>query len=483
MKDFFISYTSVDRAWAEWVAWELEEAEYDVVIQAWDSLPGSNFVTQMRLAAKDTRHTIAVLSRAYLRSLYAEAEWNAAFAKDPTGARRALIPVRIEPCEIRGLDAPIVYLDLVGLSEDAARAALLAGVSQSRAKPPTKPGFPGGRGEEKSSPPFPGTNGVLVPPREMHIGILSTEFVDLSAQKDLTYEANELVRELGAFGATTHLLDPTRLVLGVRDSVAHVGYASERLVNWEFFDALSVLIVRRTRADDPSITDMIYDLLVFLPRTHPKLLIFDRPEVFVRPLSKVPSMLMRAAAGLPQPDSVHVARSLADRITTFVDYPLVVKPSHGWRGIDVDECRDPAALTAYLRRVAEAAGHAHRFGVLLEKKLPIIEEYRVVVVGGEPLGCARKAEVPGRIARNRAQGSEWSAASDPEAMRLGTKAAEAHGYTFAGVDIAQLDEGYVVIECNRNPQFAGFDKATGESVAKAMARFAVEQLRSTTGEG
>jgi hypothetical protein len=26
MKDFFVSYNGKDRAWAEWIAWELEEA-------------------------------------------------------------------------------------------------------------------------------------------------------------------------------------------------------------------------------------------------------------------------------------------------------------------------------------------------------------------------------------------------------------------------------------------------------------------------
>ena len=31
MKDFFISYNQADRAWAEWIAWILEEAGYTVV--------------------------------------------------------------------------------------------------------------------------------------------------------------------------------------------------------------------------------------------------------------------------------------------------------------------------------------------------------------------------------------------------------------------------------------------------------------------
>jgi TIR domain len=40
--DFFVSYTQADRAWAEWIAWILEEDRYRVLVQAWDFVPGSN---------------------------------------------------------------------------------------------------------------------------------------------------------------------------------------------------------------------------------------------------------------------------------------------------------------------------------------------------------------------------------------------------------------------------------------------------------
>jgi hypothetical protein len=33
-RDFFISYTSADLAWAEWIAWELEDVGYTTLIQA-----------------------------------------------------------------------------------------------------------------------------------------------------------------------------------------------------------------------------------------------------------------------------------------------------------------------------------------------------------------------------------------------------------------------------------------------------------------
>jgi hypothetical protein len=44
MIDFFISYTGVDRAWAAWIAWQLQDAGYTSVLQAWDFRPSTNFL-------------------------------------------------------------------------------------------------------------------------------------------------------------------------------------------------------------------------------------------------------------------------------------------------------------------------------------------------------------------------------------------------------------------------------------------------------
>jgi hypothetical protein len=35
MKDFFVSYNHADRAWAEWIEWQLEALVPKTVIQAW----------------------------------------------------------------------------------------------------------------------------------------------------------------------------------------------------------------------------------------------------------------------------------------------------------------------------------------------------------------------------------------------------------------------------------------------------------------
>jgi hypothetical protein len=124
--DFFISYTAADRAWAEWIAWQLEADGYTTRLQAWDFRPGTDFVHQMQQATQEADRTVAVVSPAYFGSQFGEAEWRVAFAKDPTGEHGLLVPVRVEDCDPPGLLSTRVYVDLVGLDEAAARERLLA---------------------------------------------------------------------------------------------------------------------------------------------------------------------------------------------------------------------------------------------------------------------------------------------------------------------------------------------------------------------
>ncbi len=158
MKDFFISYNSADKSWAEWTAWTLEEAGYSIVLQAWDFRPGSNFVLEMHQAATEAERTIAILSPAYLNALYTQPEWTAAFAQDPTGEKGTLLHVRVQECDLKGLFTSIIYINLIDLNETAAKEALLQGISRERMKPSVEPAFPGDvRRSVTEQPRFPGT--------------------------------------------------------------------------------------------------------------------------------------------------------------------------------------------------------------------------------------------------------------------------------------------------------------------------------------
>lgn len=163
MKNFFISYNGADKQWAEWIAWQLEDAGYTTVLQAWDFQAGSNFVIEMHQAASDAERTIALLSNNYLQSRFTQPEWAAAFAQDPTGVNGKLLPIRIGECDLDGLLIPIIYIDLVGKAPEEARNSLLDGVKQVRAKPVRSPGFPDNAKAPVDKPKqFPGITSIPV---------------------------------------------------------------------------------------------------------------------------------------------------------------------------------------------------------------------------------------------------------------------------------------------------------------------------------
>ncbi|WP_051366117.1 TIR-like protein FxsC [Hamadaea tsunoensis] len=142
-RDFFISYARVDEPWARWIAVTLEQAGYKTLVQAFDFRPGNDFVHAMRVGAEFTDRTIAVFSESYFTSAYGAAEWQAVFAKDPTGAKGLLIPVVVdEECEPPGLLKARIRVTLVGLSEEEAKVALLEAVDRNPLRPTSAP-FPG----------------------------------------------------------------------------------------------------------------------------------------------------------------------------------------------------------------------------------------------------------------------------------------------------------------------------------------------------
>jgi hypothetical protein len=154
--NFFVSYAGTDYRWAEWIAWQLEDAGYTVVFQPWDFGVGTHFVGEMHRAAAQAERTVLLLSAAYLESTFAAEEWQAAWAADPDGRRRRLVAVRIEDCARCGLLRQLVSVDLFGLEREAARQRLLGAVASGRGKPIVEPAFPGGSAARETEPAFPG---------------------------------------------------------------------------------------------------------------------------------------------------------------------------------------------------------------------------------------------------------------------------------------------------------------------------------------
>jgi TIR domain/WD domain, G-beta repeat len=153
-RDFFISYAPADTRWAEWIAWELENAGYNVLLQAWDFVVGTNWVSAVQDGIATSDRMIAILSKAYLESVYEQNEWQSAYLADRQGFERKLIPIRVESCARPGLLGLLVSLDLFDLGDDAARDLLLRMVEANRAgraKPAKRPALPLSVGPVKPS--------------------------------------------------------------------------------------------------------------------------------------------------------------------------------------------------------------------------------------------------------------------------------------------------------------------------------------------
>ncbi|TYB54178.1 TIR domain-containing protein [Nonomuraea sp. PA05] len=146
--DIFVSYSPADTAWATWIAWELEAAGYRTMIQAWDFVPGTNFIDFMDRGVSEAQLVVAVLSRNYLGSRYGRMEWQAALRADPGNPSNKLVTIRLEDVPLEGLLSTITWVDLLGVTDPGqARALLLGRVREAlagRAKPEAAPAFPDG---------------------------------------------------------------------------------------------------------------------------------------------------------------------------------------------------------------------------------------------------------------------------------------------------------------------------------------------------
>src|SRR5215471_11819133 len=143
--DFFVSHAGADRAWAEWVAWQLADAGYRVELDVWDWPAGRNFVTAMCDALDRCEKVVALFSVAYFdRSRYTTEEWSASAVHVLGGDAGRLVPVRVEAVPAGVVPAvlrPLACAEVFGVGEEAARRVLLE-AARPAGRPSGRPPFP-----------------------------------------------------------------------------------------------------------------------------------------------------------------------------------------------------------------------------------------------------------------------------------------------------------------------------------------------------
>ncbi|WP_222272971.1 FxSxx-COOH system tetratricopeptide repeat protein [Modestobacter marinus] len=273
--DFFISHAGRDTGWAEWLAWQLQEAGWTVELDVWDWAPGQDFVARMSAALERADRLLAVCTEAYFASAFGGAELRAAFAT-PAAAEGRIVPVLVEPVTLPRLYAPLIYLDLTGLDEAAAAARLRGRLAGGR--PTGPPPFPRAGPASTDKPRFAGALPEVwrVPPRNPCFtgrdGMLT-----------------ELRRRLGA-GEGTLVVQALYGLGGVGKTqlameYAHRFAADYNLVWW--IDAeqpvlipeqLAALAARLDISPGPTVADTVDRLLAELRHRDRWLLLFDNAE-------------------------------------------------------------------------------------------------------------------------------------------------------------------------------------------------------------
>jgi NB-ARC domain./Tetratricopeptide repeat. len=146
----FVSHAGKDRAWAEWVAWHLKAAGYEVEIDL-NWRPGNSFMAKMRQALQECDVMVALYSPAYFaEGSYSLMELDAWLARPQRDA--GLVPLRVAECEVPHLYGPYVWSDLFGQDDAAARAKLLRAVPPFPAGATVRPRTP----DEDAGPRVPG---------------------------------------------------------------------------------------------------------------------------------------------------------------------------------------------------------------------------------------------------------------------------------------------------------------------------------------
>jgi len=157
MAEFFFSYTSSDRQWAEWIGQYLKGAlGHTPRLHDWEVPAGGDIGAWMEIRHEAADHVLCVVSEAYLKAAYSSWERRAAAWAAQTDKPNFLLPILIEDCEVPTLMRSTKRCHLFGLNEEeAARERLKAYLSEPTA--PTSPiAFPGAR---SAAPPRP--NGAV----------------------------------------------------------------------------------------------------------------------------------------------------------------------------------------------------------------------------------------------------------------------------------------------------------------------------------
>lgn len=182
----------------------------------------------------------------------------------------------------------------------------------------------------------------------------------------------------------------------------------------------------------------------------PGIRLFDPADARVTACSKFLMARRLAEAGVPVPPLRSVV-SFAEVESACAEWgSVILKPSYGYRGKDVERVDDPGADKAIVDTLLS------RYTTLVCQPYYPTQggEYRIVVAGeATPLNIL-KLPAAGSWLCKTMEGASYERFDAPdELVELSLRATRAMGLSLAGLDVLPTPDGYVVLEVNGVPGF------------------------------
>ncbi len=175
---------------------------------------------------------------------------------------------------------------------------------------------------------------------------------------------------------------------------------------------------------------------------------FDPAEVWVGSYSKFLMLQKLAKAGFPVPP-LRSATSVQEVGAACDEWrDVIVKPSYGYRGIDVERITDPTAQRATIE------GLLGEYGTLMcQPFYPTwYGEYRITVAGEVTPINMLKLPAAGTWRCKTAEDASFERFDAPDDLvDLSVRASRLMGLTLSGLDVLPDGDGYVILEVNPVP--------------------------------
>ncbi len=190
--------------------------------------------------------------------------------------------------------------------------------------------------------------------------------------------------------------------------------------------------------------------------------------------NKYLSLLMLSRNGIPVPKTAVVEDPYVAYRFAQSWGSVVIKPIVGSMGFGALKLEDPDVAFVVARTLAQL-GQPIYVQQYVEKPN---RDIRVFVVGSQVIAAYYRVQ-QGSWKTNIAQGARAVPMNrmDSELSEIAIKSCKILGLHYAGVDIAETKDGYVVLEVNASPGWKGLTIATGINPAVHIAKYVIELAR------